>query len=115
MSPLLLQQMDFAERSAEFILWIKSQGFRVTYGETWRSPEEAMIHAKDGSGIANSLHLIRLAIDLNVFKDGVELQTKEEFAPLGAHWKTVDPRCCWGGDFKRIDADHFSMVWQGIK
>lgn len=115
MSALRDQQSKFVVLVAKLIEWSTTNGYELTFSEAWRSPEEAMIHAKDGSGIVNSLHLVRLAVDLNLFKDGMNLTSKEDFAPLGAFWKTLDPLCCWGGDFQRPDSDHFSMTWHGIK
>lgn len=27
---------------------------------------------------------------------------------LGRIWKTLDPSCTWGGDFEKVDLNHFS-------
>lgn len=102
--------------TAKLLVWGESQGYQFTWGETLRTPEQAMHNAATGAGIAHSLHLVKLAVDLALFKDGVLLQTVEDYRPLGEYWKALHLLCCWGGDFTtRPDADHFSVTWQGVK
>lgn len=101
---------------AKLIEFATEKGYGLTAGEWLRTPEQAMINAANGAGIVHSLHLIRLAVDLNLFRDGALLSTVEDYRPLGEYWKTLDPLCCWGGDFTtRPDADHFSITFQGVK
>lgn len=99
----------------QLIDWATKAGYELTWGETYRTPEQALINAANGSGIVHSLHLIRLAVDLNLFKDGQLLQAVEDYQPLGEHWESLDPLCCWGGRFHRVDVFHFSLTWQGVK
>jgi hypothetical protein len=83
-----------------------------------RSPEQAALNAKKGSGIKNSLHLDKLAIDLNLFINGVYKTDSKDHKPLGDYWKslsTKDYQCCWGGDFKKPDGNHYSIEHEGIK
>jgi len=114
---LLKQQKKFSRLLALFVTQIYAQGYTVSFGEVWRSPEEAAIQAAKGAGIVRSLHTMRLAADLNVFDaQGTWLQTVEDLRPVSEAWKALDPDCCWGGDFiTRPDADHYSLTWQGIK
>lgn len=114
MSELLDLQQEFVGLQAEFQLWVISAGYGLTYGETWRSPEEAAIQAAKGAGVKCSLHTEKLAIDLNAFKDGKELLTATDFRVLGERWKGMHPLARWGGDFTRIDADHFSLTYGGV-
>lgn len=101
---------------AKTVTWCEANGYTLSGGELWRTPEQAALNAASGAGIVNSLHLQRLAIDLNVFKDGVMAQTVDDFRPVGEYWKSLDPLCRWGGDFTtRPDADHFSITWMGIQ
>jgi hypothetical protein len=86
-------------------------GYGLTFGETYRSPEEAARLAKLGKGIANSLHTQRLAIDLNLFKDGVYLSSTEAHRQLGEWWEGLHPLCRWGGRFK--DGNHYSLTHGG--
>ena len=50
-----------------------------------------------------SKHLSKLAIDLNLFKDGELLTKKEDFKLISEYWKSLNERnnCgyFWGWDF----------------
>lgn len=97
--------------------WCEANDRALTWGETYRTPEQMLLNVAHGSGIAHSLHGVRLAVDLNLFEEstGNELTGLEDYRPLGDYWKSLDPLCCWGGDFTHTDADHFSLTWQGVK
>lgn len=114
MSELLQLQTKFSLLVAELIKSAGDMGYSVTLGEAWRSPETARAYAAEGKGISQSLHIDRLAIDLNLFRGDVLLTGVEDYRELGERWKSLDPLCCWGGDFEhRPDADHFSVTYQG--
>ena len=85
--------------------------YEVTLGEAWRTPEQASRNAASGIGIANSLHCERLAIDLNLFKDGQYLQHDLDHEPLGLWWEAQGGS--WGGRFG--DGNHYSLEHNGIK
>lgn len=90
------------------------QGFELTFGEAYRSPEEAARLAVAGAGIKRSLHGERLAIDLNLFRGGQFLTGTADHAALGAYWKNLHPLCRWGGDFQsRPDGNHYSLAHDG--
>ena len=98
------------------IAYAYAHGLELTWGQALRTKAEALANAASGAGISNSLHLIGLAVDVNLFKDGVWLQKTEDFAALGAFWKSLHPLARWGGDFKsRPDGNHFSIEWNGVK
>ena len=107
------KQSLFAELFAELILWAISQGYEVTHGETWRPTFTAEEYARRGIGIKTSNHGKRLAGDLNLFLGGKYLTTTEDHRPLGEKWKTMDPLCRWGGDFRRRDGNHYSLEHGG--
>jgi D-alanyl-D-alanine carboxypeptidase len=116
MSSLRELQSRHVLYTGKLIDWATQNGYELTWGETLRTPAQAMINAANGSGITHSLHLIKLAVDLSLFKDGVLLESVDDYRPLGEYWKSLDPLCCWGGDFAtRPDADHFSITWQGVR
>jgi len=105
------KQRKFAFMVAKLIEWAYESGYEVTFSECYRSPEEAKRNAKLGKGIANSLHTQRLAVDLNLFKDGVYLTRSEDYRPLGIYWESLGGT--WGGRFN--DGNHFSLEHNGVK
>ena len=115
MSALLDQQVEFPPLVARLIDWAYANGYTLTFGEAWRSPAEAAINAQTGAGIANSLHTERLAIDLNLFKDGVLLESVDDYRPAGEYWLTLHTLARWGGTWAKPDADHFSLTFGGIE
>lgn len=94
-------------------------GYELSFGEALRTPLQAQANAQSGVGIKNSLHLDRLAVDFEGFKDGKRLTTFDEWLPLGSLWEsfsTDDYACHWGGRFvTRLDVFHFSIGYGGRK
>lgn len=105
------KQSRFVRLVARLIEHAYSIGYELTFGEAYRTPEQAALNAKSGSGIRASLHCERLAIDLLLFRDGVYLKGSEDYRPLGEFWETLAPDCAWGGRFG--DGNHFSIVHNG--
>lgn len=112
------KQSQFAVLVARLIDQATRMGFDVTLGEAWRPPVTAEAYAKAGKGVANSLHIQRLAIDINLFRDGVFLEQTEHHHGLGEWWEaqsTADYTCCWGGRFSRPDGNHYSLEHGGVR
>jgi hypothetical protein len=111
------KQRLFAKLLGQFLVWIYSTpGREVSGGEWERSQAQADANAASGAGISNSLHLKRLAVDLNLFLEGVYQNQSEAYSELGAYWKGLHPLCRWGGDFKtRPDGNHFSLEHEGVQ
>jgi len=115
---LIEKQKIFSRFLAQFIQDLYKRGYEVTLGEAWRPEEVAEYYAQHARGIAKSNHTIRLAIDLNIFYHKTWLLSKEELAIPGKIWKSYSNsliECCWGGDFESVDAQHFSILHNGIK
>ena len=109
-------QSEFVVCVAKLILFGDGQGYEWTFGEAWRTPEQAALNAARGTGIRASLHVDRLAIDLNLFRDGQWLTDSAAHAPLAKYWQTLHPLARWGGTFKPTpDGNHYSFEWQGRK
>lgn len=79
-------------------------GYELTGGDLWSKPEYKS-HKK------NSNHYIRLAVDLNLFRDGEYLITTEDHKPLGEYWESLHTLCRWGGRFN--DGNHYSLEHEG--
>lgn len=91
------KQSKFIRMLADLIVFAYSKGYELTGGDLWAHSG----HKK------NSFHYIRLAIDLNLFKDGVYLEDTEYHRPLGEYWESLGGT--WGGRFKTPDGNHYSL------
>lgn len=110
------KQSLFCYLVAKLVVWAYAQGYELTYGEVQRKSAQAAANAASGSGISNSLHLLSLAVDFHLFRDGVYLQSTEDYKPLGDYWKSLHELCRWGGDFvSRPDGNHFSVEHNGVR
>lgn len=91
----------------------------VTMGEAHRPEWVAATYARQGLGITQSLHTMRLAQDLMLFVDGVYQDQPEAYKPLAELWLQVAPPFgvapAAGFYFKSRDAVHFSCAWKGFK
>ena len=92
------KQRKFTRMVADLIIFAYDQGYELSFGDAARMDNKG--HVKD------SFHYKRLAVDLNLFKDGEYLTTTEAHAPLGEYWKSLGGT--WGGDFERKDGNHYS-------
>jgi len=103
------KQQIFALNFAKLVIYIYEKGFACTYGEAFRTDEQAEIYAKSGKGIKNSLHCSRLAIDLNLFSapGGDYLSATEDHKQFGEYWESLNPKNRWGGRFN--DGNHYEM------
>lgn len=142
MSDRELQIVFASELVPKLLLQVKPLGFDgATFGECWRSDEQAEINAigfdgrtkladlclKNGfralsiainnngkaGGIRNSVHMDRLAIDVNLFRAGVWLPNAEAHEPLGKWWEAQHPLARWGGRWG--DGNHYSLEHNGRK
>jgi len=91
-----------------------SFGFEIRGGDLFRDPRS---HGKLGKrtsyGRAFSVHKLKMAIDLNLFRDGKFITTTEGHRELGEWWEQQHKLCCWGGRFN--DGNHYSLEWEGLK
>lgn len=106
------KQRRFAPMVAKLIQFAYVNGYELSFGDAYRDPR---LHGaegeKKGYGEAHSNHKIRLAIDLNLFKDGKFLQSTEDHKPLGEYWESLGGS--WGGRF--YDGNHYSLEHLGRK
>lgn len=107
------KQQLFTKLIAQLILWADEKGYRLTFGEAYRTPEQAALNAKKGSGISNSLHTKRLAVDLNLFINGKYQTDSSAYVELGKFWESLGGS--WGGRFSRPDGNHFSLEHDGVR
>lgn len=108
------KQQLFVVLVGQLIEFASSKGMRLTFGEVYRTPEQAALNAKKGSGITNSLHTQRLAVDFNLFVNGQYKTLTEDYRVLGEYWESLGGT--WGGRFtKNPDGNHFSLEHNGVR
>lgn len=96
------------------IVWIYKNGYEATLGDAYRDPRVYGEVGEDkGYGRSRSNHKIRLAIDLNLFKDGKYLTETSDHRESGLHWESLHAWCVWGGHFN--DGNHYSMKYYGAR
>lgn len=91
------KQSKFARMVALLIQYAYETGFELTLGDCYRDDR-----CKYGSEV--SFHRKRLAVDLNLFKNGRYLSSTESHKPLGLFWESLGGT--WGGRFE--DGNHYS-------
>lgn len=107
------KQALFVRLVGKLIEHAYSLGFELTFGEAYRSPEEALRLSKLGVGIKNSNHTRRLAIDLNLFINGEYQAHGEAHRPLGEWWENQHDLCRSGIRFG--DPNHYALEHEGVK
>lgn len=111
---IIPEQAAFLQDFCRLIQYAVSTGFVVTAGELLRPIEMQKIYVETGrSKTMNSLHIRKLAGDLNFFKPDAEgklvyVCSVEELKELGKFWEELSPKNRWGGNFNSFkDAPHF--------
>ena len=114
--PFIPRQEMFTVNVAKLIVFINANGYKCTFGETFRTKAEATANAKKGTGVRNSNHCYRMAIDLNIFKDGEYLKETKDYKFAGVYWESLNKYNEWGGRWTKnrygkpcSDGNHFEM------
>jgi hypothetical protein len=108
------KQSEFAKLVPRLIDKAFELGYEVTLGDAYRDPRLfGQLGEKKGYGHPKSAHKQRMAIDLNLFKDGKFIDTTEGHRPLGEWWEQQHPQARWGGRFE--DGNHYSFEVDGVK
>lgn len=99
---MLVQLIQFAYKN----------GYELTLGDAYRDPRlHGAIGVRLGYGHPKSAHKQRLAIDLNLFKDGKYLTDSQSHKPLGEFWESIGGS--WGGRFQ--DGNHYSIEHESVR
>lgn len=107
------KQELFSLLHAHLVLFAYARGYKIRTGEAERSKEQAALNQARGTGISNSLHTLRLAVDLHLFKNGVYLTETEDHRELGEFWESLHELAVWGGRFG--DGNHYGITHGGIR
>lgn len=106
------KQRRFSLMIATLILYAYDMGYEITVGDAYRDPRlHGEIGVKMGYGHPRSAHKQKLAMDLNLFKDGRYLDTTEDHRILGEKWESMGGT--WGGRFN--DGNHYSLEHLGVR
>lgn len=108
------KQRLFAKMVARLIDKAHDLGYEVSLGDAYRDPRvHGNVGEKKSYSSANSVHKERLAIDLNLFKDGKYLTSSEDHRELGEWWEKQHELARSGIRFN--DGNHYSFEHQGRK
>lgn len=97
------KQRKFTLMVATLIAWAYENGYELTFGDAYRDPRTKYGHR-------DSLHRKRLAIDFNLFIDGVWQSDGTGHDRLHDEWDRL-------GGAKRIpnDLNHYSLARNGMR
>jgi hypothetical protein len=102
--------MKFGEYIVILLQKMLHAGYRFTFGDFADSD-------KDGGHSEVSLHYLRLAADINLFKlvngKWTYCTLSSDHEEFGKYWESLDPECAWGGRFN--DGNHYSITYKGRK
>lgn len=111
---LLEKQQLFMRLLPRLIDKAHEMGFEIAGGDLFRDKRAfGDIGERIAYGHPNSCHKLKLAIDLNLFKDGKFLQSTDDHQELGEWWEKQHELCRWGGRFK--DGNHYSLEHDGFR
>lgn len=106
------KQRRFTRMIGLLIEFAYQQGYELTFGDAYRDPRvHGDVGVKKSYSSANSVHKSRLAVDFNLFKNGVYLTSTEDHRELGEFWESIGGT--WGGRFN--DGNHYSLEHRGRK
>jgi hypothetical protein len=107
------KQSLFARLIGTLIAQIYVSGYECTLDWGYRPPEVAAYYASIGIGIRSSLHTLKLAQDINLFRNGIWQRDTDSHRPFGVWWESQHELCSWGGRFG--DGNHYSLSHDGIR
>ncbi len=100
---LLEKQQQFMRMLPELLNHLHSLGYEATGGDLYRDE-------RCGYGHENSLHKSRLAIDINLFRQGRYIKGEEGHVLLHAYWQLLG-----GAKMIEGDANHYSLEHAGMR
>lgn len=107
------KQRLFAGLLGKLLVHIYEEGYEATMDWAFRPPDVAAYYASIGVGIRSSLHTLKLAADINLFKGDEWLRSTEDHKLFGEWWEKQHDLCRWGGRFG--DGNHYSIEHDGRK
>ena len=116
------KQWIFLQNVGNLIMYAAKNGYKLTLGGGYRTEDQQWLYYNgktitDGklvdttrkSKTMNSKHLKRLAIDFNIFKNGVLTYDIKDVELLGRYWESLNSKNEYGGFWEWKDIPHFQM------
>jgi hypothetical protein len=97
-------QRRFTLMLAQLITYAYDKGYELSVGDAFRDTRVPYGHP-------DSCHRKRLAMDLNLFKEGKFMTETKDHLPLGEYWESIGGS--WGGRFN--DGNHYSIEYKGMR
>lgn len=108
------KQSRFARMAGQLIAQAYKMGYEVTLGDAYRDPRvHGNMGVRKSYSHPSSAHKLRLAIDLNLFRNGQFLEQSTDHQPLGEWWEKQAADARWGGRFN--DGNHYSLEHEGVR
>ncbi len=107
------KQLLFGYLFNDFLSQLHAMGYEHKNGEYKRTPYQASRNAKLSVGVRNSLHLLLLAADIELYKDGKWLRDCEDYKGAAELWESMHELCSAGYYFQ--DGNHFSITHNGVR
>ena len=107
------KQFRFSKAVASLINYAYSNGYTITMGDAYR---DARVHGDYGEKKSyshpKSTHKKRLAIDLNLFKNGKYITSRYNtvWKLLHDYWEVLG-----GSEMIQNDVEHFSFAHEGVR
>ena len=106
------KQKRFAKMLPRLIDKAHELGFEVSIGDVFRDPRvHGIFGVKKGYSAAKSVHKLKLAVDINLFWNGVLVRDTKGHQQLGEWWESQGGS--WGGRFN--DGNHYSLEHEGCR
>jgi len=95
---------------AQLVIYAKSLGYDLTYGDAYRDDRVfGKVGVSKGYGHKSSNHKRRLAVDFNLFINGIYITNNKHYKILHKFWRSI------GGSTIPKDLNHFSILYRGQK
>lgn len=111
---------EFTRAIAALVTWADTDpamsGYEVAFGEGYVALTDAADGDYDGPHMKDGGHYTGLGMDLLVYNHiGVPIRDSAHpaYQRLGEKWRRIHYLARWGGDFAKVDANHFSFARDG--
>ena len=106
---LFYEQSEFSKDLHKLLGFLIDRNIKFSIGEVYRTRQQQNIYVATGlSQTWNSMHLKKLAVDLNIIIDNALTYSKKDLQFVGDYWTSLNSKNRWGGNFHSfVDSGHF--------